>query len=94
MEYLGVLCVTVSCVNSELAFFLSALDFKHCMDGLVKPTHLPLEETIVEKMSEVILNVSSWKSAKLEVIAMVKTTPAAKQLNQFMQKLNYTSTHV
>lgn len=35
MEYFGILCVTVSCVNLEFA-----LDLKHGMNGFIK-THLP-----------------------------------------------------
>lgn len=73
MEYFGILCVTVSCVNLELA-----LDFKHGVNGFIKPICLPLEEVMVGKMSEVILHVSSWRFTKLQVIAIVKTTTTTK----------------
>lgn len=73
MEYFGVLCVTVSCANFELA-----LDFKHGVNGFINPICLPLEETMVGKMSEVILNVPSWRFTKLQVIAIVKTTTTKK----------------
>lgn len=85
MEYFGILCVTVSCVNLEFA-----LDLKHGMNGFIKPICLPLEETMVGKMSEVILNVSSWRFTKLQVIAIVKAATTKNQLNQFSQELNYT----
>lgn len=59
----------VSCVNLEFA-----LDFKHSMNGFIKPICLPLEETMVGK----ILSVSSWRFTKLQVIAIVKTTTTKK----------------